>query len=155
MNSLIYCVDCDNDGVSRTFYTWKIDYTNDTVTEIGDFTDTDILYARDIFLVGGAVRVVATARTPGLVAAIYNGGVDPCVLLSTSGTGAQYIYKGVLINNKFYFAIYSNIFVYDEDTTTLSPLDDLAATHTGTVSEQFWYMSYDDIDIIYIILIND
>jgi hypothetical protein len=58
-NQLIWGVDCDNDGVSEIFYTWKLDYsvseTSPTVTEMDDKDHGNPTYIFDVFKVGGNV----------------------------------------------------------------------------------------------------
>lgn len=85
-NSIIWGLDCDNDGTADDFDVWKLDYSSSktapTVTEVGTSTgaDANSVYAHDIFKIGSDTFVInIEERSSDLYTVVWDVDVSPFV----------------------------------------------------------------------------
>jgi hypothetical protein len=116
-NSVIWFVDCDNDGTADDFDVWKLDYsgseTAPSITEIGASAgaDANTVYAGDIFVAGGNTYVINMEdRAATLTAVVWDVDTAPFTEQNTFVPGdadTAILGYGVLdtANNDYYCPI--------------------------------------------------
>ena len=128
-NTIIYFVDYDN--VGEVAYPWKLDYSDDTVTDLGSITIADT-FPFDIFLIGADIFVFAGESAGGWSLDIYKW-VDPNWVEQDNEPTANAFFgeMGVVIGTKFYFRAVDTtgnkmyMYEYDNPTTTITNLLDM------------------------------
>jgi len=166
-NSIIYGVDCDNDGTADDYDVWKLDYTSSkntpSVTEIGTLSgaDANTVYINDIFMISTNVYVVSSYKISGINYLVcHDVDTAPFTLKDTftpvSGVTAEKGWQGVVVDdNIFYYVYYSpddslgKVCKYTASTTTITEFinascDDLPSDHQRGIA-------YDEDDNLYLI----
>lgn len=151
-NTIIYLLDFDN--VGDTLYPWKIDYSDDTVTDLGSIAKTDIIPS-DIFIIGSDIFVFVYHKNAGQDQFEIFKWVDPNWVSQDTHNLANLYFgnSGVVVGNLFYFRVEdaandeTYIYSYTHATTTIAQLLDVG-NYDNPDEEALGAMTYDNKNIL-------
>lgn len=169
-NSIIYGVDCDNDGNADDYDVWKLDYsisqTSPTITEIGSSigADNNTVYAYDIFMIGTDVFVVNYETQIGIGYLIVREvdsapftEEDTQSMVGYPDPAPGIWYMGLIIGNTYHSfwglqgdanGIYG--FNYDDSITTIS-IESNITNYVVETDNQFLGIAYDNNNLLYFV----